>query len=103
MVAWPSRLTLIMTNHPTAPLRLMRPHRDLELTDLIALAAQHVAGLDRAHALRRAGVVHVARIERVERRGKLDQPADIVDQVLGIGGLLELTVDRECDLDVIGI
>src|SRR5215510_10825730 len=84
-------------------LRLVRPDRDLELADLIALAAQYVAGLDRAHALRRAGVVHIARIERVERRRELDQPADVVDQVLGVGGLLEHAIDGERHRDVVRI
>src|SRR5689334_6089368 len=116
MVACPSRLTLIMTSplnrmqmarhflssppcagttvisvvpSSRSPLRLVRPDRDLELADLVALAAQHIARLDRAHALRRSGVINVARIERVERRRELDQAADVVDQVLGVGGLLE--------------
>src|SRR6516164_4454973 len=81
----------------------VRADLDLELADLVALAAQHVAGFDRAHALRRAGVVNIARIERVERRGELDQPTDIVDQVAGLRGLLERAIERKRDLEVVRI
>src|SRR5215469_14085494 len=86
-----------------SPPELMRPQLDLELADRGRVQAYDVAGLDRAHARRRAGVVHIARIERVERGGKLDQAADIEDQVLGLGGLLELVVEVQRDRDIVRI
>src|SRR5688572_4839827 len=81
-----------MTECITLPADLVLPRRDLELADGVALAAQHVAGLDRADAVRRAGKIHVPRVERIERRREFDQPAAIVDQVLGVGALAQLAV-----------
>src|SRR5712675_249839 len=81
----------------------MGPYRDLERADRIATAAQHVAGLHRGDALGRAGVVYVARIERVERRGEFDETADVVDQVLRIRGLFENAIVGKRDLEVVRI
>jgi len=56
-----------LTIETELPTRQVCARSDLEGAYLCARAAQHIAGLDRAHALRRAGVVHIARIERLER------------------------------------
>src|SRR3954469_9603323 len=53
---------------------LMRPHLNFQLAELRQrLQADPVARLNRADALRRARVIKVAGIERVELRGELDQ------------------------------
>src|ERR1700722_6975317 len=66
---------------------LVRPDLDLERANRSRMDAQHVSRFHRTDPVRRARVVHVARVEGVERRGELDQPSDVVDQVLGVGGL----------------
>src|ERR1700758_1728401 len=63
----------------------LRPIRNIVCANLDSKLAQRrcrvagnpIAGLDRADALRRAGVIKVARVERVECRSELDQPRDV--------------------------
>src|SRR5580704_11090284 len=53
----------------------VRAHGDFQFAEHRARPADdHVAWLDRAHALGRSGIDQVAGIKRVERRGELDQP-----------------------------
>src|SRR5579864_144602 len=94
---------LMTVGSANSPADLMRPDLDLERADRSRIDAQHVARLHLADPVRRAGVVNVTRIEGVERRGELDQPADVVDQVLGVGGLLELVVVVQRDDHVVGV
>ena len=62
-----------------------------------------VAGLHRADAFRRAGVIEVAGIERVELRGELDQLRNVEDQEAGVAVLPLLVVDVQRERHVGGL
>ena len=56
----------------------MRPHVDLELAEYrVRTANNDITGLQRADAFGRASIEQIARIERIELGGELDQPPAI--------------------------
>src|ERR1700676_4095145 len=84
--------------------RLMRPHADLELAEQRGRAADYgVARLDRADALRRAGIDQIPGRERVERRGEFDQPPAAIDQLIGVALLPGFAIDLKADWQCVGV
>src|SRR5262249_13787578 len=78
-------------------------HRYGHLADRVDAREHGVAGLDRAYALGRSGIEHVAGIEGVEGRAPFDQLAAIVDQLLGTAALLDFAVDGNRERHVVRI
>src|SRR5690349_11936463 len=75
---------------------VMRAYRDLQFAEHRTRAANNdVAGLDWTDAFRRSGINQITRIERVKRRGELDQSPAIEDQHLGVAVLPGLAIDSE--------
>src|SRR5262249_29505245 len=85
------------------PARPVGAHRYGHLADRVDAREHGVARLDRAYALGRSGIEHVAGIEGVEGRAPFDQLAAIVDQLLGTAVLLELPVDGNPERHVVRI
>src|SRR5690348_16644236 len=64
---------------------LVGAHLDGELAEHRRRAADDdIAGFYGANAFRRAGIDEIARIKRVERGGEFDQPAAIVNELVGV-------------------
>src|SRR5262249_16908147 len=95
-----SQLTAL---RPCLSARPVGAHRYGHLADRVDAREHGVARIDRAYALGRSGIEHVAGIEGVEGRAPFDQLAAIVDQLLGTAALLDLAVDGNRERHVIRI
>src|SRR6266850_7780581 len=72
--------------------------------DAVNLEVDDLAVLERPQAfVVRAARDEVARVERHDGRGELDQLRDLVLHVVGVVVVPELAVDPELDVDVVGI
>ena len=76
------------------------PHLDVHRADTLDVSGDDIARLDRADAFGRAGDDDVAGIQRVERRGVLDQRRDAEDQVSGVRVLPLFAVDRDAQIEL---
>src|SRR3989475_4418929 len=64
---------------------------------------QQIARLYRGDARGRSGHDDVPRMQRVHRRGELDQPLDVVDEILRVRILSQLAVYPDREIEVVGI
>ena len=80
-----------------------RAHVDAHRPDVLHFAVHHVSRRDRAHAFRRSRHDDVAGIKRVPARRPRDQFARFEDQMARVRPLLDLAVDFEREVDVVGI
>src|SRR5439155_3009289 len=64
---------------------------------------QQIARLYRGDARGRSGHDDVPRVQRVHRRGELDQPLDVVDEILRVRILPQLAVHLDREIEVVGI
>src|SRR5262249_31320560 len=76
------------------------PHFHFHRADLLDACGDDVVRLDRADAFGRAGEDDVARIERVKRRGVLDQLRHAEDEISGVRALTPLAVDRYPEIEL---
>src|SRR5262249_55520616 len=76
---------------------------DVHSTDGLAFQRDNVTWVHRADAGWRSGVINVAGIERIERRGKLDEPPNAEHQMLGVAVLAYLPVHGKRKGYVVGI
>src|SRR5258708_970922 len=72
--------------------RIFGRDSDVGFAAAVYMRANHIARSHRAHARRRAGHDDVSGVERIHRRAELDQPLDVVDEVLRVRILLRLAV-----------
>src|SRR5262245_55123620 len=76
-------------------LEFMSPNLDVHPANRGTFDRDDIARPHRADAGRRSGVVNVAGIERIERRGEFDESPDAIDEMFRVRALADLPVHRK--------